>query len=327
MPHVRGCTMRLSEQLPRDTDTHELKPPCNSKIRQAQRAEGVTVPAVPERGSAQSADDGVVEMLGRRFRLYDLSDTLSNSTSGVEPNPHSIEYFDHKQTVEPSLKQHGVEPHHWRNGLASAYEVVTASTHSGTHLDAPWHYAPTSGGQPARRVDAVPLEWCCGNGVVLDLTYVDRVRGITDTDVRDALGRAGHEVRPFDVVLIRTDASVRFGEPNYHLVGPGMRRSATQWLVERGVRLIGIDAWGFDRAFDVMAEEARAGDRDQLWEAHYYGAEREYLQIERVSNLRDLPVTTGFFVTAFPFKIEAASASWTRVVAFLECETQTGDHT
>jgi kynurenine formamidase len=145
--------------------------------------------------------------------------------------------------------------------------------------------------------------------------------------VRDALGRAGHEVRPFDVVLIRTDASARFGEPNYHLVGPGMRRSATQWLVERGVRLIGIDAWGFDRAFDVMAEEARAGDRDQLWEAHYYGAEREYLQIERVSNLRDLPVTTGFFVTAFPFKIEAASASWTRVVAFLECETQTGDHT
>jgi kynurenine formamidase len=257
-------------------------------------------------------------MLGRRFKLYDLSDTLSNSTRSNEPNPHSIEYFNHEQTVEPSSAAHGVDPNHWRHGLASAWEVVTASTHSGTHVDAPWHYAPTSEGRPARRIDAVPLTWCCGNGVVLDLTRVDRVRGITETDVRGELDRIGHEVRPRDVVLIRTDASVRFGEPNYHLVGPGMRRSATQWLVERGVRLIGIDAWGFDRAFDVMADEARAGDVDQLWESHYYGAEHEYLQIERVAGLRELPVTSGFFVVAFPFKIEAASASWARVVAFVE---------
>lgn len=257
-------------------------------------------------------------MLGRRFRLYDLSDTLSNSTRANEPNPHSIEYFDHEQTVEPSSAAHGVDPNHWRNGLASAWEVVTASTHSGTHVDAPWHYAPTSEGKPARRIDAVPLAWCCGNGVVLDLTRVDRVRGITETDVRGELDRIGHEVRPRDVILIRTDASVRFGEPNYHLVGPGMRRSATQWLVERGVRLIGIDAWGFDRAFDVMAGEARAGNIDQLWESHYYGTEREYLQIERVAGLRELPVTSGFFVVAFPFKIEDASASWARVVAFVE---------
>jgi kynurenine formamidase len=272
-----------------------------------------------------TAGDGAVELLGRRFQLYDLSDTLSNSTSSNEPNPHSIEYFDHKQTVDPSSSAHGVDPTHWRHGLASAWEVVTASTHSGTHVDAPWHYAPTSGGKPARRIDAVPLEWCCGNGVVLDLRHIDRVRGITETDVRVELDRIGHVVRPGEVVLIRTDASARFGQPNYHLVGPGMRRSATQWLVERGVRLIGIDAWGFDRAFDVMAEEARAGDLDQLWEAHYYGAEHEYLQIERVAGLRELPVTTGFFVVAFPFKIEGASASWTRVVAFVDVEAQGAD--
>jgi kynurenine formamidase len=276
--------------------------------------------ASSDRGVVQVSRDGVAEMLGRRFKLYDLSDTLSNTTRGNEPNPHSIEYFDHKQTVEPSSAAHGVDPEHWRHGLASAWEVVTASTHSGTHVDAPWHYAPTSEGRPARRIDAVPLEWCCGNGVLLDLTTVDRVAGITEGDVRRELDRIGYEVRPLDVVLIRTDASVRFGEPRYHLLGPGMRRSATQWLIERGVRLIGIDAWGFDRPFDVMAEEARAGDLDQLWEAHYYGAEREYLQIERLSGLRDLPVTHDFFVVAFPFKIEGASASWTRVVAFVDVD-------
>jgi kynurenine formamidase len=90
--------------------------------------------------------------------------------------------------------------------------------------------------------------------------------------------------------------------------------------VDRGVRLIGIDAWGLDRPFDVMADEAKAGDTDQLWESHVLGRTKEYCQIERLANLELLPRPTGFTVYAFPYLIEGASAGWTRVVAIYEEE-------
>ena len=82
-------------------------------------------------------------------------------------------------------------------------------------------------------------------------------------------------------------------------------------------RLIGIDAWGLDRAVDVMVEDAKAG-RAQVWESHLLGREKEYLQIERLANLDQLPSPTGFTVYAFPFKLERASAGWARVVAIFE---------
>jgi kynurenine formamidase len=269
--------------------------------------------------------NGVAQLLslfGRRVSLYDLSDTLTNATSDAEPMPHAIEYFDHVDTLDAGSERFGLEPSDWKDGLAYAYERVTATTHSGTHMDAPYHYAPTSEGRPARTIDDVPLDWCLRPGVVLDMTGIDRVRSITADDVRRELDRIEYVLQPLDIVLVRTDASLHFGTPGYHLRGPGLRRSATAWLVEQGVRVIGIDAWGIDRPFDVMVDEVKRGDRAQLWESHKYGAEREYLQLERLTNLASLPRPHGFVVAAFPCKIERASAGWARVVAIVD-ETDT----
>jgi kynurenine formamidase len=83
------------------------------------------------------------------------------------------------------------------------------------------------------------------------------------------------------------------------------------------VRLIGIDAWGLDRPFDVMIEDARAG-RAQFWESHLLGRRKEYCQIERLANLDALPRPTGFVVSAFPVKLQRASAGWARVVAIFD---------
>jgi kynurenine formamidase len=55
-----------------------------------------------------------------------------------------------------------------------------------------------------------------------------------------------------------------------------------------------------------------------IGESHFYGKENEYLQIERLANLEAIPVPYGFIVIAFPFKIEGASAGWSRVVAIGE---------
>jgi kynurenine formamidase len=281
------------------------------------------MPDSPKHAPAPIAQ--ITSLLGDQVELIDLSDLMSNATSSVEPMPHRIEYLDHAQTAVLGRERFGVEPEDWKDGLAYASENVTATTHSGTHMDAPWHYAPTSGGRPARTIDEVPLDWCLRPGVLLDMRGIDRVRGITADDVEAELERIGYTLAPLDIVLVRTGASDHYGEAGYHLWGPGLRRSATALLVERGVKIIGIDAWGLDRPFDVMAEEVRAGDREQLWESHKYGAEREYLQLERLANLDALPCAHGFLVAAFPCRIERASAAWTRVVAIVDKAADEGN--
>jgi kynurenine formamidase len=253
-----------------------------------------------------------------RITLIDLSDQLSNETSAFEPNPHEITYVGHERTPAAYERTLGIPADAWPDGRMAAVETVHLSTHSGTHVDAPYHYGPTSGGRPARTIDRVPLAWCFGDGVLLD--FADRPAGasITDRDVDDELARIGYSIEPYDIVLVHTGAARHFREPGYECRHAGLRRSAVARLVEAGVRMIGIDAWGLDRPFDVMAQEARAGDVEQLWEAHFYGKQHEYSHIEKLCNLDQLPRPFGFRVAAFPVNVADASAAWTRVVAIIE---------
>ena len=255
----------------------------------------------------------VVERAGRRVTLVDLSDVLSNATADFEPLPHSIDYMTAEEGAQRSF--HGLTPEHWPGRAAMAGEVVTLTTHAGTHVDAPSHYGPAASGR-ARTIEEVPLSWLFGPGVVLDARSASRVDGVRRADVEAELGRIEHELRPGDVVLVHTGTNLK--EPGYDLRHAGLRRDATEYLVDAGVRLIGIDAWGLDRPFDVMAEEAKAGDTAQLWESHVLGRTKEYCQIERLANLELLPAPTGFTVYAFPYLVEGASAGWTRVVAIFE---------
>jgi kynurenine formamidase len=245
--------------------------------------------------------------------FYDLSDCLSNSTSSFEFNKHEIAYRDPSDTAEESAAW-GLGPEYWPDGVALAAETVTLSTHSGTHVDAPLHYGPAEQGHTLS-IDEVPLEWCFGEGVLLDFRGHDPVRGITRADVEAELSRIGHTLKPLDIALVMTGTDLRV--PGYESRHPGLRADATEFLVDSGVKLVGIDAWGLDRPFDVMIADARAG-RAQFWESHLVGRRKEYCQIERLANLEALPRPTGFLVSAFPCKLERASAGWARVVAIFE---------
>jgi kynurenine formamidase len=246
-------------------------------------------------------------------RFYDLSDCLSNTTSSFEFNKHEITYLEPDVTAAESASW-GLGPEYWPGGVALSAETVALSTHSGTHVDAPLHYGPAVSGL-ARGIDEVPLEWCYGDGVLLDFRGHDRLAGITRRDVEAELSRIGYALKPFDIVLVMTGTNLK--EPGYESRHPGLRVDATEFLVDSGVKLIGIDAWGLDRPFDVMIDDARAG-RAQFWESHLLGRRKEYCQIERLANLETLPRPTGFLVSAFPIKLERASAGWARVVAIFD---------
>lgn len=90
------------------------------------------------------------------------------------------------------------------------------------------------------------------------------------------------------------------------------------YLLERGVRLTGTDAWSWDAPFSYTAAKFReTGDRSILWEGHKAGRDIGYCHLEKLYNLEVLP-PDGFTVSCFPVKIRAASAGWTRAVAIFD---------
>jgi kynurenine formamidase len=134
-------------------------------------------------------------------------------------------------------------------------------------------------------------------------------------DFEGELERIGHELGERDIVLVHTGRDSFVDEPGYIALGPSVTAAATLWLYERGVRVMGIDAWGWDGPLHLQAQEALERDEPGVfWAAHQ--ADIPYSQIERLVNLGALPAT-GFQVACFPLKIVGASAAPARVVAFL----------
>ncbi len=203
-----------------------------------------------------------------------------------------------------------------RNGEGWATDTFTRlGTHDTTHVDAPWHYNSVIQGQPAQTIDALPLEWFFAPGVVLDMRHKEDGDSVRTDEVQAALASTGHTLRPGDIVLVHTGRDAFYEQPDYLFRGPGVTPEATRWLYDQGVRVMGIDAWGWDAPLDRQAREALTRqEAGVFWSAHQL--DLPYCQIERLVNLAALP-PSGFMVACFPLKVEGGSAGPCRAVAIL----------
>ncbi len=252
------------------------------------------------------------------MRIVDLSAPIRPSPEGTpEFFKTEIVYHDHAEGAAQIEALFGVPRELLRDGEGWATETITRlGTHDATHVDAPYHYNSRIRGEDAATVDRLPLEWFFADGVVLDFTGRERGQAIGAEEIEAALDRIGYRLKPLDIVLVRTGMDAFYDDPNYFLLGPGVTPEATRWLFERGIRVMGIDAWSWDAPLDLEAEAALKGKRPGIfWAAHQ--ADLPYAQIERLVNLGELP-PFGFKVAAFPLKIAGASAGPARVVAILE---------
>jgi kynurenine formamidase len=257
--------------------------------------------------------------MSRRF--IDLSMPVENDVISDPPGlGPKIRYIDHQASVPDLLPFFpGLSAADLPAGEAWAVEEVQLNTHNGTHLDAPWHYASTmDGGQRAITIDEVDLAWCFQPGVKLDFRHLPDGRVVQAADVETELARIGHVLKPLEIVLVNTRAGAAYGGPSYVGAGCGMGRGATLYLLERGVRLTGTDAWSWDAPFSHTAKAyAESGEAGLIWEGHKAGREIGYCHLEKLHNLESLP-PDGFFVSCFPVKVKRASAGWTRAVAIFD---------
>jgi kynurenine formamidase len=250
------------------------------------------------------------------YKFIDLS--VSHQNGATEPYPPKIEHSDHATGARRLGKLAGIEASDFPESLALATDVVSGSAHSGTHVDAPFHYGPVCEGKPAKTIDQIPLEWCFGDGVVLDMRHLPAGAEITVEEMKAALGKISYKLKPGDIVLLHTGCDKYWGTDTetYLAKQSGLGISGLDWLLDQGIRCIGIDAWTLDRPVNAMVESyKKTGDKRELWASHMHGRKREYIQIEKLANLENLPKPHGFLVTALPVKFEGCTAGWCRAAA------------
>lgn len=250
------------------------------------------------------------------MRIIDLSHTIESLPPDLPQFLRvEVSYSDHAAGAAEMEAAFGVPPRLLRDGEGPSGERMSIGTHAATHVDAPYHYNSHIQGEPSQTIDELPLEQFYGPGVVVDFTAKADGDAVTEDEMRSAIESVGHDLMAGDIVLVHTGRDAFYGERDYMLRGCGVSAEATRWLYEHGVRVVGIDAWGWDAPLDRQA--ALALERDEpgiFWAAHQ--VDLPYSQIERMTNLGLLPAS-GFTVACFPLKIKGASAGLTRAVAIL----------
>jgi kynurenine formamidase len=191
-------------------------------------------------------------------------------------------------------------------GWLTAHYRVVIGDHIGTHMDAMRHMRDDAPGP-----EGIPLEYCYGNGVCLDFRHLPIGTAITVDDVKKALCKISYALKPFDIVLIHTGAGKLQDSERYLHDHVGMSGEATEWLIDQGIRMMGIDAATFDMPVWAMFEQKR------FWEAHRVMLKKEYYHLENLTNLDQLP-PFDFTLNVFPIKWVNTTGAPVRAVAILE---------
>ena len=215
--------------------------------------------------------------------------------------PVMLMYEDWEKFAEGiGAAEHGV------TSLAASSMTVLGD-HVGTHIDALKHFRKGAPGP-----EGIPIDYCYGDGVVLDFRHMENGAAISVADLHKALDKIGYEIKPLDIVLIMTGAGSYNHEERYLTEHCGMSKEATLWLIDQGVKVTGIDAITWDPPVWAMFE------RKQFWESHRVMIDREYYHLENLCNLEAIPQPHGFKLSVLPIKWVDTTAAPVRAAAIIE---------
>jgi arylformamidase len=193
----------------------------------------------------------------------------------------------------------------WDQGDNTSQCVWTIGDHLGTHVDAPVHVV-----RGAAAIDQVDLSRLIGEAVVVDLTAA-RGRGITAED----LEVAGSELRAGDIALLFVDEPA--GDVDHFIEHQTyVTVDAAQWLVDRGVTAVGVEAACFEHAYQrTIVDRAYEPPETNPWPAHRICLENDVYIIEGLTNLAGLRGLRVNFAAA-PLPVPGSSGSPVRAFAW-----------
>lgn len=225
------------------------------------------------------------------MKLIDLSVTLYDGLKTYQSHP-SIGIKD-VSTFENS-KDKFIAP---CEGFES--RMLEFSDHSGTHIDAPLHFIRN--GESASEMN---LENTFGDAVVLDVSDNKKpFESVTSEMLMLAEQKQGIHIKPNQCVLVKTRKE-KWGEGSF-FKEHAFDKSAGQWLISKGVKLIGLDLPNID-VHDNMQREV-----------HMDVLSKKIYIVENLVNLDKLPLHTHFKFFALPLKLQNATGSPVRAIAII----------
>jgi cyclase len=227
-----------------------------------------------------------------------------------EPVEIKIDEITHEQGAAILCSGFNIGAQDWPDGYAISNEIVTLSSHQGTHIDAPLHYGPGRDD-----IVALDIENFMGQAVV----FTERTASGTavSLELSAYLAKLDRYAGRANAVFFITGAYERFGEDSYFQDFKGVPVDLIEAALDRGYKLIGTDTFSLDPPFAVMsAQFVKDRDRNHLWPAHVLGRRRPYFQLERLHNLKPFEGANLVDYFALPIKLHCGAA-WTRAIARL----------
>ena len=173
---------------------------------------------------------------------------------------------------------------------------ISLPCHSGTHVDAPVHIVADG-----KSIEEIPLESFIGPGAVISV----KKRGGEEVTAKE-LTDSGVPVHEGDILMLFTGWDEKFESPDYNL-HPYLSRDAAEWIVEKKVKIFGIDCITVDlptpmrqKGFDFPVHKILLGN--------------DVLIAENVTNLGKI-VGKKSKIFAFPLKVRGSDAAHARIFA------------
>ena len=172
-------------------------------------------------------------------------------------------------------------------------ELMFMSTHTGTHVDAPSHFASN---MPS--IDKIQAKRFVSNAVLLKLPKKAN-QLIEQEDITK-----GVELNRGDTILFMTGWETHVRSNSYMSDNPGLSADAAKYLVSKNVNAVAIDGPSIDAGFDSK------------FTAHNILLPVGVLAIENLCNVGGIPKDRFTLVTS-PLKLAGATGSPARVLALI----------
>jgi arylformamidase len=171
-------------------------------------------------------------------------------------------------------------------------EVIFMSTHTGTHMDAPSHFASN-----ASSIDKISVNRFISNAILITIkkgsNQVITTGEIESSDVRIMDG---------DSIVFSTSWENEVDKDYFFSDSPGLSEDAAKYLINKKVNAVCIDSPSIDRG------------SDNDFPVHKILLSREILVVENLCNLNKLK-TQYFTLVMTPLKLSGASGSPIRAIA------------
>jgi arylformamidase len=171
-------------------------------------------------------------------------------------------------------------------------EAMFMSTHTGTHIDAPSHFAPG-----LDSIDKIPA-----GRLVCSAVLIKAPKKANQLVERQDL--AGEQVQQGDAVVIATGWEKRAAKDNYMTENPGLSSDAAKYLARKKVNAVAIDGPSIDAGTDGK------------FTAHNILLPRGVLAVENLCNV-DRITANRFTLVLSPLKLGGATGSPARVLAIV----------